>query len=81
MTKKLQIKVYDSQNNCIHSIISGHLDSSRNITVLSESEIEGKNVKDIILPLKIDHYSIFEGMITIYYTDGHYLEVTRIYVN
>lgn len=78
MVRKLQIKLFDAHNQCRKVIITGHLDASRNITILSDSTIDEKKIGDVHIPEKIDHFNIFEGLITIYYQSGYYLEVQRL---
>jgi hypothetical protein len=86
--KKLQIKFFEIDEITglpmyRKTIIAGHLDATRNITVISRCEVNIENRKldidDLHIPIKIDHFNICEGMVTIYYQDGHFLEISRIY--
>jgi len=83
--RKLQIKLFDSAYNCIESIVCEHLDACKSMTILSHSYIQTKTYKrgdpgeTYSIPEKIDHFNIFEGMITIYYTSGFEMEITRIH--
>lgn len=83
MIARLQIQLFDEHNILEKKIVCGHLDSTRSITILSDAEPfssqnPGTSYIDIIIPEKVDHFNIFEGMTTIYYKSGHYIEVTRI---
>jgi hypothetical protein len=84
--KRLKIEVFNDQAQKRKTVICGHIDASRHITVLSESEVtinlgpskDKPNNKDLVITDKIDHFNIFEGMITIYYSSGGYIEITKI---
>jgi hypothetical protein len=88
MKKKLKIEVYqviNGKNLLTHKIICGHLDATRNITTLSECDIsknfdESRNFyeREAFLTEKIDYFNIFEGMITIYYQSGAFMEISRL---
>jgi hypothetical protein len=83
MTTKLQIQLFDEYNISKRKIVCGHLDSTKNITILSDAEPfssqnPGTSYTDVIIPEKVDHFNISEGMTTIYYKSGHYLEIRRI---
>lgn len=80
MLKKLRIDIFDEYGILKKKIICGHLDCTKSITILSECEINianPNNLKDLIIPDQIDHFNVFECMITIYYKSGHYIEITR----
>ena len=87
MKRKLLVEAYEPDPKTkapvkVRSIICGHLDASRNITILSESQVleKGKDFKlhEFHIPEAIDHFNIYEGLITIYYKNDCFLEVSRI---
>lgn len=75
--KTYKIQVFDKDNNLWLTMISQHVDASRNVTLFYENLIDEFQVKEFTLPEKIDHINIFEGLITIYYTSGKFIEITR----
>lgn len=83
--KRLKIEVFSDQAQHRKTIICGHIDASSHITVLSESECnfnlgpskDKSENKDIVITENIDHFNIFEGMTTIYYRSGGYIEITK----
>jgi hypothetical protein len=74
--RSLKIELFDEEYYLIKKIIAGRFDASLHLTIISES-FNTKN-KTIRLPFEIDHWNIFEGMVTIYYKCGCLLEVSRI---
>lgn len=87
MIKRLLIAAYEPNRKTkapelVRKIVCGHLDASRNITVLSESIVfeNDKTWKNLEfhIPETIDHFNIFEGLVTIYYKNGCFLEISRI---
>lgn len=81
MMRKLKIEVLDEHGRVWKKVICVHVDSTKNITVLSECEIkigvDQLDTTELIIPEKIDHFNIYEGMITIYYQCGKTIEITR----
>jgi hypothetical protein len=86
MKKLFKIELYNSVAQCRKTIVCGHIDASRHITILSESVIDVKlnvtkdiaDLHDVIIAEAIDHFNIFEGMVTIYYRSGDYIEITKL---
>lgn len=86
MKRKILIEAYEINEKGLpvlsNRIIAGHLDATRNITVLSECiTIREQNSKpyDIHIPEKIERFNICNGMITIYYQGGNFLEISRFF--
>jgi len=83
--KKLLIKLYNDRDICIEQIISVNMDATSHITILEKSFIVGKTYQNNSLGQcyhiikDIDHWNIIEGLITIYYIDGYYMEISRIH--
>jgi hypothetical protein len=55
------------------------------MTIISSSFVTGVNYSkdskgnDLHIPEEIDHWNIFEGMVTIYYKSGFFIEIVRIH--
>lgn len=79
MRRRLCVEVFDREGKLCKSLTAGHLDACRTITILYESESDQKKMSDQILTEKIDHFNLIEGMITIHYTSGAFVEITRIF--
>ena len=61
-------------------IVAEHFDSTNVLTTINV--IEAGDKKNIIrFPYSIDHTSMCDGLLTIYYSNGLELEVTRVYVS
>jgi hypothetical protein len=80
---KLQIEVFNPKGDTIKKIIAGHIDASRNMTIISESTayIPGKeyvNHSDYYICDKLDHFNIFQGLITLYYKSGAFVEISKV---
>ena len=60
------------------------LDSCKSMTILFSSEVDILNngvlkpAGNIHLAESLDHFNVFEGVVTIYYENGDYMEVTRV---
>ena len=83
--KKLKIEAYDKDNVLLFRTIAHRIDSTRRMTIISTSEThfsseeresEKNNIRFIS---KVDHFNIIAGMVTIYYENGSFLEITRFY--
>jgi hypothetical protein len=75
---KVQLK-HEETDQPIETIVCKRLDAVSSMTVCSESKSSISNVTgDLHFPYKIDHWNLIEGIITIYYTNGLVMEVTRI---
>ena len=57
-------------------MIAGRVDACENCTIISESN-NGTFVKDHYFSDKLDHFNIFQGVITLYYEGDHYLEIRK----
>lgn len=86
--KRLSIKLFETAN-CerhdkeIEKIFCNHLDASSNITTLTRAQFySGKKEKEIIqcyvIPAKISHIHLMDGLITIFYTSGFHMIISRI---
>ena len=76
--KKLNIELFNSDNECVAKLICSQLDSCNSHTILIESDARTNKFKEFhFLAESLDHFNIFAGMVTLYYTGGHYMEVTR----
>lgn len=74
--RKLKIEAIDSDNNTMFKVIAVRVDATGILTVVSTSESHKE--KDCIrLVSDIDHWNIIDGLVTIYYTNGNILEITR----
>ena len=81
--RKLSIKLFDKNNVIQEQLICGKLDATNNITILSECFFIKKtntslNGKDLHIPANIKSWNIFEGLVTIYYESGLFMEISRI---
>jgi hypothetical protein len=77
--RKLKIEVYDTENKAIFKVTAARLDATNNITVIA-SATNNKTSEYIRLIENIDHWYLMDGMITIYYRSGCYMEITRVNV-
>jgi len=73
--KKLQIECFDSEANLFEKFIAEKIDATIQQTIISKSYKESDTIR---WPQEIDHWNIIEGMITIYYKNGCYIEITRV---
>jgi hypothetical protein len=81
--RKLSIKLYDKNNVIQEQLICGKLDATSHITILSQVYFIKKtftplNGKDLHIPINISSWNIFEGLVTIFYENGFFMEVGRI---
>lgn len=78
--KALKMVLIDGNTNeRLSTIVAEHFDSNSIQTVINV--IESGNKKSVIrFPYSIDHTSMIDGLLTIYYTNGLILEITRVYV-
>ncbi len=85
--KALKIKLkHEPTDQVLETVICKRLDAVSSMTVCSESKTSGlkwlngtiEKTVDLHFPYKIDHWNLIDGMITIYYTNGLIMEVTRI---
>jgi hypothetical protein len=77
---KLLIEFFDKKGNNLERIVAAHIDASTNITVISRAvNHKGNSVlsEEIRIPEKIEHFNLFEGLITLYYQSGYYLEISK----
>lgn len=79
MKRLLKIEVYNGKHEVLQSVVCGHLDATKNITVLSESRLNGIDVSRLVIPEKIENKIIENGIITIFYESGIFIEISRIY--
>ena len=75
--RNLAIDLYTPNGELKQRIICGHVDASRHITILLNVMIDKLKTRDVHIPEKIDHFNIFEGIITIYYISGYFMEISR----
>ena len=85
MKRKLQIEFYQVINDlpvCTHKIICGHLDACKSITILSDCTVHVDGLEfheeEVSQAEQIDHFNIVAGLITIYYKNGSYMEISRL---
>jgi hypothetical protein len=79
--KALKIKVIESKSDeCIRTLLAKKIDASKHITVINESESfkEHERFDWLRLPFEIDHFNVVEGLITIYYSNGYEMEISRV---
>jgi len=82
--QKLLIKLCNENAVCLCTILCSGLDASKHSTILSESVVRYKDkpssefINHYAIPEEIDHFNIIEGMITLYYRNGFYLEISRV---
>jgi hypothetical protein len=75
--KALKIKVLTANNELMFKVVAHHFDATQHITIITTS-LNGKESDKIRLTAEIHHWNIIDGMVTIYYTSGSYMEITRI---
>jgi len=73
---KLQIEAFNESGERCAKIIAVHIDASQHRTIISQSWSE-KFSDDIYITENLVKYNIFERLITLYYSSGHYLEITK----
>jgi hypothetical protein len=79
--KKLSIRVLNSNEIVIQTLICHHLDAVNSHTLLIQTnEVNGRKcfVDQFCIMEKIDHWNIMDGLITIYYNNGLKMEISRI---
>jgi hypothetical protein len=73
---KLLIDAFTKDGEHCNRIIAAHIDASKNLTVISRSVV-GKFKEDLFITEKLEHHNIFEGLLTLYYSGGNYLEIKK----
>lgn len=86
----LQIDVYDENCEFIFRMITRHAEIHKTYTNLYDIQQTGRNmyflshcrIMQYCIPCDINHFVIDSdtGIITVYYENGYYFEVTRINV-
>ena len=81
--RKLSIKLFDKNNIIQEQLICGKLDATNHITILSECFFINKTLNTgtgctLRLPANIKSWNIFEGLVTIFYESGLFMEISRI---
>jgi hypothetical protein len=81
--RKLSITIRDKKNVILQKIICGHIDACKTSTVLYHSIVFRANtaqnlINQYTIPESINHFSIIEGLITIYYDNGFEMEIGRL---
>jgi len=76
--KRLKIEVYDRDRTVVHTLICEHLDVCNSMTIIGRTYKDGDDPQNYYFPEKITHFSLMEGMITVYYETGYEMEITRI---
>jgi len=74
--KAIHIEVFDKYNHRLIRIVARKLDATQNLTIISLSDSLSEKYA-IRWQKEIDHWNIFENMITIYYKDSSFVEVTK----
>lgn len=77
--RKLKINVFDEDDKQIFKVTAARLDATSNITIIGYST-NCKTSEYLRLVDEIDHWYLMDGMITIYYRSGCYMEITRLNV-
>jgi hypothetical protein len=78
--RKLVIEVFTPDNQKpIIKLIAARFDATKHITVIGRAT-NYKEPENLRLIEEIDHFNLMEGMITIYYRSGAYMEITRLNV-
>ena len=73
---KLLIDAYTKDGEYCNRIVAAHIDASERLTIISRS-VPGKFNGDLFITEKLVKYNIFECIITLYYSGGNYLEITK----
>lgn len=76
--KKLKIECFDKQNTVIKKIIAARIDVTCNLTVISTSETDKETKFIRWIDKQIDHWNIIDEMVTVYYKDLSFIEITFI---
>jgi hypothetical protein len=80
--RKLRIDLYDPRGKLLKTIIAGHVDACRSMTIISESFLYFSDKKPFDYtyhcPWNLEHSNIIEGIITLYYKHGYFMEISRI---
>jgi len=73
---KLLIDAYTKDGEHCNRIVAAHIDASERLTTISRS-IPGKFNGDLFIVEKLEHFNIMEGLLTLYYSGGNYLEILK----
>lgn len=76
--KTFKIQLFDENNILEITFISQHIDCTRHTTLFFDNVIDDLIVTEFIIPENIDHINIFEGLITIYYINGKFVEISKL---
>lgn len=79
--KSYKIQLFDKNNVVMMTMVSQHIDASPHVTCFFENDIDDDFVLEFTLTEKIDHINIIDGMITIYYQNEHFVEITLLNKN
>jgi len=78
--KKLKIEIFNEKNEVVKTVTAKHLDASRHLTLISISESNSFDESQMIRLLEtLEHINIYEGLVTLYYTNGYFMEISRTY--
>jgi len=72
---KLQINAFDNQAICRQKLIAEHIDATDNLTVIYRAE--QLQYKDAFIVDKISGFNIMQGLVTIYFESGGFIEITK----
>lgn len=75
--RKLQIECFDEEGNIFEKIIASKIDATNVLTIISTG-VSNKENETIRWPKKIERWNIFAGIVTIYYENGCFIEITKI---
>ena len=76
--KRLKIQVFNEKHDPVHTIICEHLDVCNSSTIIGRTYRPGEDPSNYYFTEKVDHFSLMDGMITVYYESGYEMEITRI---
>lgn len=79
--KQFKVVLFDPDGAMVWSKIINHLDSSSwktTMYTIKKGDLGFKEYDNNFIAQHLNHVNLYEGMLTLYYDNGIYLEITRI---
>ncbi len=86
MLRKLKIEAFNLSENGlpvkVKELICSNIDATKRLTCIYAAEIVESNKTrycDFFLTEHIERFNIIDGLVTVYYQSGAFIEISRIY--
>lgn len=83
MEKRLKVTVFTPDGLEAFPMTAKHMDVTSRVTHFYNARFTADDSRHyeehFIIPAAIDHYNMIDGLLTLYYKNGFFVEVRRIY--